>query len=78
MVTSVSTIHVFQCWQSLVNQTAVVDAQTGNATLVEPDIKKNASTWLPSAPPYMTTPRNVFLSWVSLRIPLQVTPHATV
>ncbi|KAJ7763045.1 hypothetical protein B0H16DRAFT_1455475 [Mycena metata] len=44
----VSRIQLFQCSQSLVNQTAVVDAQSRMLLSVEPGIYKKTSTWLPS------------------------------
>ncbi|KAJ7429478.1 hypothetical protein B0H11DRAFT_2406012 [Mycena galericulata] len=45
MNTSVSSIQVFQCSLSLVNQTAVVNAQSRQIHTVEPDFKKTFSTW---------------------------------
>ncbi|KAJ7435175.1 hypothetical protein FB451DRAFT_1571618, partial [Mycena latifolia] len=51
---SVSYIQVLQCVQTLVTQTAVVDAQTGHIRGVEPDIKKTQSTWSPYAGPVDT------------------------
>ncbi|KAJ7762980.1 hypothetical protein B0H16DRAFT_1805793 [Mycena metata] len=44
----VSSIQFFQCWQSLVNQTAVVDAQSRLLLSVEPEVYKKTSMWLPS------------------------------
>ncbi|KAJ7763030.1 hypothetical protein B0H16DRAFT_505164 [Mycena metata] len=44
----VASIQLFQCSQSLVNQTAVVDAQSRMLLSVEPEIYKKTSTWLPS------------------------------
>ncbi|KAJ7840948.1 hypothetical protein B0H14DRAFT_3140380 [Mycena olivaceomarginata] len=43
----VSSIQIFRCSQSLVNQKAVVDAQTGQILSVEPNIHKTTSTWSP-------------------------------
>ncbi|KAJ7318432.1 hypothetical protein DFH08DRAFT_1086640 [Mycena albidolilacea] len=43
----VSSVQVFRCSQSLVNQKAVVDAQTRQILAVEPNIHKTTSTWLP-------------------------------
>ncbi|KAJ7325388.1 hypothetical protein DFH08DRAFT_1028130 [Mycena albidolilacea] len=43
----VSSIQVFRCSQSLVNQKAVVDAQTKQILAVEPNIHKTTSTWSP-------------------------------
>ncbi|KAJ7133326.1 hypothetical protein C8R44DRAFT_849457 [Mycena epipterygia] len=51
MNTSVSSIQVFQCSLSLVNQTAVVDAQSQQIHAVEPDFKKTVSTWRPYSGP---------------------------
>ncbi|KAJ7674473.1 hypothetical protein B0H14DRAFT_3178118 [Mycena olivaceomarginata] len=42
-----SSIQIFRCSQSLVNQKAVVDAQTGQILSVEPNIHKTTSTWSP-------------------------------
>jgi hypothetical protein len=55
MNTSVSFIQLFRCSLSLVNQTAVVEPQSGKIITVEPDIKKNVSSWLPSVPSTATT-----------------------
>ncbi|KAJ7695561.1 hypothetical protein B0H16DRAFT_1842898 [Mycena metata] len=52
---SVSSIQLFQCSQSLVNQTAVVDAQSRLLLSVEPDIYKATSTWLPWKGPAVNT-----------------------
>ncbi|KAJ7763001.1 hypothetical protein B0H16DRAFT_1883883 [Mycena metata] len=41
-------IQLFQCSQSLVNQTAVVDVQSRLLLSVEPEIYKKTSAWLPS------------------------------
>ncbi|KAJ7123478.1 hypothetical protein C8R44DRAFT_875668 [Mycena epipterygia] len=55
---SVSSIQIFQCFQSLVNQTAVVDSQSGQiipGTVPTPGIEKTTSTWLPYAGPAPVT-----------------------
>ncbi|KAJ7436170.1 hypothetical protein B0H11DRAFT_1936991 [Mycena galericulata] len=51
MNTSVSTIQLFQCLHDPVNQTAVVDAQSRQIQVVEPDVCKSASTWQPYVGP---------------------------
>ncbi|KAJ7436169.1 hypothetical protein B0H11DRAFT_1936990 [Mycena galericulata] len=51
MNTSVSTIQLFQCLHDPVNQTAVVDAQSRQIQVVEPDVRKSASTWQPYVGP---------------------------
>ncbi|KAJ6503709.1 hypothetical protein C8R45DRAFT_924052 [Mycena sanguinolenta] len=51
MNTSVSSIQIFRCLQSLVNQTAVVDVQTRQAVTLEPELKKTSSTWQPYTGP---------------------------
>jgi hypothetical protein len=43
----VSSIQVFRCSQSLINQKAVVDAQTRQILAVEPNIHETTSTWSP-------------------------------
>ncbi|KAJ7840947.1 hypothetical protein B0H14DRAFT_3140379 [Mycena olivaceomarginata] len=43
----VSSIQIFRCSQSLVNQKAVVDAQARQILSVEPSIHKTTSTWSP-------------------------------
>jgi hypothetical protein len=60
MNTAVSFIQLFRCSLSLVNQTAVVEPQSGKIITVEPDIKKNVSSWLPSVPSTATTGNPVF------------------
>ncbi|KAJ6478385.1 hypothetical protein C8R45DRAFT_1157250 [Mycena sanguinolenta] len=45
MDTSVAAIQLLRCSQSLVNQTAMVDSQSGHIITVEPDIRKNVSSW---------------------------------
>ncbi|KAF7364610.1 hypothetical protein MVEN_00330200 [Mycena venus] len=55
MDTSVSSVQVIRCSQSLVNQTAIVDAQTRQIIAVDNDIKKNSSAWLAYADPPGTT-----------------------
>jgi hypothetical protein len=47
MNNSLSSIQVLKCSQLLVNQTAVVDAQSGKFLSVSPEIKKTTSTWSP-------------------------------
>ncbi|KAJ6469944.1 hypothetical protein C8R45DRAFT_937575 [Mycena sanguinolenta] len=49
--TNISTLQLFRCSQSLVRQTAVVDAQTMHLFSIEPDIQKTASTWMPYTGP---------------------------
>ncbi|KAJ6606125.1 hypothetical protein DFH09DRAFT_1353339 [Mycena vulgaris] len=64
MQTSVSSIQIFDCYQSLVSQNATVDPQSRMAILgsVEPEIKKTSSTWLPAAPPSGTNNNNSLIS----------------
>jgi hypothetical protein len=63
MNTSVSSIQIFRCLQSLVNQTAVVDVQTRQAVTLEPELKKTSSTWQPyTGPP--TTSDNSYIDGV--------------
>ncbi|KAJ7763007.1 hypothetical protein B0H16DRAFT_1718840 [Mycena metata] len=58
----VSFIHLFQCSQSLVNQTAVIDAQSRMLLSVEPETYKKTSTWLPlNNSPVNTSTGNQFL-----------------
>ncbi|KAJ6542490.1 hypothetical protein DFH09DRAFT_1173879 [Mycena vulgaris] len=53
---SVSAIQIFECSQTLISQTAVVDAQSRELLSVEPGIEKSTSTWGPYAgPPQLTT-----------------------
>jgi hypothetical protein len=40
-------IQLFRCSLSLVEQTAILDAQSRNLTSIGPTINKTASTWLP-------------------------------
>ncbi|KAJ6556350.1 hypothetical protein B0H19DRAFT_1377089 [Mycena capillaripes] len=46
MNTSVSSIQVFRCFQSVVQQTALVNASSGRAMSIGPEFKKTTSTWL--------------------------------
>ncbi|KAJ7255741.1 hypothetical protein C8J57DRAFT_1655345 [Mycena rebaudengoi] len=60
MNTSVSSIQIFHCLQSLVNQTAIVDVQMRQAVTLEPELKKTSSTWRPyTGPP--TTSDNLYI-----------------
>ncbi|KAJ6568910.1 hypothetical protein B0H19DRAFT_1373327 [Mycena capillaripes] len=43
-------VQAFRCTQSLVSQTAVIDAQSRKVLQIRPDIQKTSSTWLPSEP----------------------------
>ncbi|KAJ7123467.1 hypothetical protein C8R44DRAFT_783835 [Mycena epipterygia] len=74
MNTSVSSVQLLQCSQSLVNQTAVVDSQSGKIIpgTVFPGIEKTNSNWMPRsragplawdipADPQNTSSGNVFL-----------------
>ncbi|KAJ6482659.1 hypothetical protein C8R45DRAFT_1150174 [Mycena sanguinolenta] len=45
MNTSVAAIQLLRCSQSLVNQKAVVDSQSGHIITAEPDICKTTSSW---------------------------------
>jgi hypothetical protein len=47
MNTSVSSIQVLRCSQSLVSQTAVVDLKTQKVIEINPSLEKNTSTWFP-------------------------------
>ncbi|KAJ7123460.1 hypothetical protein C8R44DRAFT_735107 [Mycena epipterygia] len=54
MNSSVSSIQLFQCFQSLVSQIAIVDTQSGqilSSTVPAPGIEKTTSAWLPYAGP---------------------------
>ncbi|KAJ7083461.1 hypothetical protein C8R44DRAFT_992020 [Mycena epipterygia] len=51
MNSSVSLIQVLRCSLSLVNQTAIVDPQSGKLMVVGPEIKKTDSSWLPYLEP---------------------------
>ncbi|KAJ7873964.1 hypothetical protein B0H13DRAFT_2348828 [Mycena leptocephala] len=68
MITSVSSIQIFQCSLSLVNQTATVDAQSRQFQALGPGFKKAASTWVPYVSPMnnVTTNGNCFIdSWAT-------------
>jgi hypothetical protein len=41
-------VQTFQCSQSLVRQTAVVDVGSREVSEIQPSIHKTSSTWLPS------------------------------
>ncbi|KAJ6563772.1 hypothetical protein B0H19DRAFT_1258308 [Mycena capillaripes] len=49
--TSVFAIQLLRCLQSLVSQTAIVDAQSRQLISVTPPIQKTSSTWCPMATP---------------------------
>ncbi|KAJ7898488.1 hypothetical protein B0H13DRAFT_2520202 [Mycena leptocephala] len=55
--------RLFRCSLSLVDQTAVVEPQSGKIITVEPDIKKNVSSWLPSVSPNAITGNPVLDAW---------------
>ncbi|KAJ7325382.1 hypothetical protein DFH08DRAFT_1085128 [Mycena albidolilacea] len=60
----VSSLQVFRCTQSLVNQKAVVDAQTRQILAVEPNIHKATSTWSPHIGQNFTNVTdNMFMRW---------------
>lgn len=69
MNTSVSSIQVFQCSLSLVNQTAMVDAQSGKIQTVGPNFKKDYSTWMPYTAPLNTTSGNLLIDSVRDSLP---------
>ncbi|KAJ6491072.1 hypothetical protein C8R45DRAFT_1213169 [Mycena sanguinolenta] len=52
MNSSVAVIQMLRCSQSLVNQKAVVDSQSGHIIMVEPDIHKTVSSWAPYPGPF--------------------------
>ncbi|KAJ6491161.1 hypothetical protein C8R45DRAFT_1138236 [Mycena sanguinolenta] len=52
MNASVAAIQLLRCSQSLVNQKAVVDSQSGHIITVEPDIRKTTSSWAPYPGPF--------------------------
>ncbi|KAJ7506034.1 hypothetical protein B0H11DRAFT_328788 [Mycena galericulata] len=58
---SVSSIFPFQCFQSLVSQTAVVDVQSGRLITVQPDIVKTTSTWSPPGSGDTNDPENALV-----------------
>ncbi|KAJ7137197.1 hypothetical protein C8R44DRAFT_768626 [Mycena epipterygia] len=69
MNTSISTIQVLRCSQTLVNQTAVVDAQAHKLLEAVPSINKTASVWTSGNPPLESnaTTGNGFLdAWATL------------
>ncbi|KAJ7841690.1 hypothetical protein B0H14DRAFT_2782285 [Mycena olivaceomarginata] len=53
---SVSAVQIFQCSFTLVNQSAVVDAQSHQIQAVEPDLLKFTSTWTPYTEPMILRP----------------------
>ncbi|KAJ7698475.1 hypothetical protein B0H16DRAFT_1749695 [Mycena metata] len=63
MNTSVSTIQYFRCSQTVVRQSAVVDAKSRQLLAVQPEITKNQSTWAPYAAPAETTGNFLIDSW---------------
>ncbi|KAJ7104543.1 hypothetical protein C8R43DRAFT_228631 [Mycena crocata] len=65
MNTSVSAIQIFRCSQSLVKQTAVLDAKSRKAVALEPEFKKTSSTWLPytDPDPIFATDNNYLNAW---------------
>ncbi|KAJ7309216.1 hypothetical protein DFH08DRAFT_944300 [Mycena albidolilacea] len=66
MNTSISSVQLLQCSLTLVRQLATVDAQSRKIQTIEPDFRKNASTWLPYTAPHsnVTTNGNFFIdSW---------------
>ncbi|KAJ7479499.1 hypothetical protein FB451DRAFT_1239109 [Mycena latifolia] len=66
MNSSVSSVQVVVCSQSLVAQTAQVDPQSKIATSVEPRITKNTSTWSPFNELVANTTDNLFIdNWVT-------------
>jgi hypothetical protein len=72
MSRSVSSIQIFQCSLSLVNQTAIVDAQSRQLQALGPDFKKTDSTWVPYVSPLInvTTNGNYFIDAVRDPLPL--------
>ncbi|KAF8207968.1 hypothetical protein K438DRAFT_1814717 [Mycena galopus ATCC 62051] len=67
---NVSSVQVLQCSQTLIKQTAIVDAQSRQLLSVEPDIHKTSSAWLPSVVPpkldfNLSNPENNFLNYWS-------------
>jgi hypothetical protein len=68
---SISSIQIFQCSLSLVNQTATVDAQSRQLQALGPDFKKSASTWVPYVSPMynVTTNGNYFIDTVRDSLP---------
>ncbi|KAJ7837059.1 hypothetical protein B0H14DRAFT_2792720 [Mycena olivaceomarginata] len=46
----VSSVQLFQCFLSLVEQTAVLDAESKKMVALHPEIVKNTSTWHPGNP----------------------------
>jgi hypothetical protein len=71
MNTSISSIQIFQCSLSLVNQTATVDAQSRQLQALGPDFKKTASIWAPYVSPLnnVTTNGNSFIDEVHDSLP---------
>ncbi|KAJ7091742.1 hypothetical protein C8R44DRAFT_750382 [Mycena epipterygia] len=64
MKTSVSSIQIFDCIQSLVNQRATINPQSGMAISVEPVFKKTTSTWVPAVAPDVAPNNNSLItSW---------------
>ncbi|KAJ6488783.1 hypothetical protein C8R45DRAFT_992857 [Mycena sanguinolenta] len=52
--TALSQIQMFQCSQTLVQQTALIDSQSRQLVTVRPNITKMSSTWLPFITPPVT------------------------
>jgi len=63
MNTTVSSIQVFQCSLSLVEQTAIVDAQFRKAVTLQPELRKTTSTWLPALDTEVSTGNSFIDAW---------------
>ncbi|KAJ6459561.1 hypothetical protein C8R45DRAFT_1030424 [Mycena sanguinolenta] len=50
LLTFTQPVQLFQCSQLLVNQTAVIDAESHKVLDMQPSVHKTSSTWFPSAP----------------------------
>jgi hypothetical protein len=67
MNTTVFTIQVLSCAQTLVGQTAVVDAQSRQLLALEPDITKATSAWAPGPAPLLgLSETSGLMDWVRL------------
>ncbi|KAJ6556971.1 hypothetical protein DFH09DRAFT_1365415 [Mycena vulgaris] len=65
MIPRISSIQLFQCSLSLVEQTAIVDAQSKNVVALHPELTKTHSTWLPASleEPVETTGNTLIDEW---------------
>ncbi|KAJ7662611.1 hypothetical protein DFH06DRAFT_1396739 [Mycena polygramma] len=74
---SPAAVQFIQCDQSLVEQTAIVDAQSHLVRTVEPDIQKTSSAWVPyDHAGHSVTTGNIFLdAWAEWYLTM---PHSNI